>query len=147
MRRPATPRKRRGGVYIASTLFRHLGIEKEMKSKARQIPAEPVGLVVARGEAEIGFQQMSELLPIRGIVVVGPIPDAVQKITIFSAGIVATSKANQGARALIRFLASPESCATIRRTGLEPVGCAQNSREQAHIPSRTCCIIRDKCLK
>jgi molybdate transport system substrate-binding protein len=62
------------GVYIASTLFKRLGIEEEMTPKSRQIPAEPVGLVVARGEAEIGFQQMSELLPIPGITIVGPLP-------------------------------------------------------------------------
>ena len=76
------------GTYIASTLFKRMGIASEMASKSRQIPAEPVGLLVARGEAEIGFQQMSELLPISGIIVVGPIPDELQQITIFSAGIV-----------------------------------------------------------
>lgn len=122
------------GVYIASTLFKSLGIEKEMAIKARQIPAEPVGLVVARGEAEIGFQQMSELLPISGITVVGPIPDEVQSITVFSAGIVATSKAHEAGRALIRYLASPASCATIKQTGLDPVACAPDSLAQMHIP-------------
>jgi molybdate transport system substrate-binding protein len=114
------------GVYIASTLFKRLGIEKEMAIKARQIPAEPVGLVVARGEAEVGFQQMSELLPVSGITVVGPIPDEVQKITVFSAGIVASGKAHEAGRALIRHLASPASCATIKQTGLDPVACAPN---------------------
>jgi|GEM_PF-110427 len=122
------------GVYIASTLFKSLGIEKEMAIKARQIPAEPVGLVVARGEAEIGFQQMSELLPISGIAVVGPIPDEVQKITVFSAGIVATSKAHEAGRALVRYLASPASCTTIKKSGLDPVACAPDSLAQMHIP-------------
>jgi len=56
------------------------------------IPAEPVGLVVARGEVEIGFQQISELKPIAGIQLLGPLPDEVQKITLFSAGIVVGSK-------------------------------------------------------
>jgi molybdate transport system substrate-binding protein len=111
------------GVYIASELFKRLGIQSEMAAKSRQIPAEPVGLVVARGEAEIGFQQMSELLPISGITIVGPIPDEVQKITVFSAGIVAKSQAQDSGRALIRYLASPAACATIKQTALDPVAC------------------------
>ncbi|MGH9496886.1 MAG: substrate-binding domain-containing protein, partial [Candidatus Sulfotelmatobacter sp.] len=122
------------GVYVASTLFKRLGIEKEMAGKSRQIPAEPVGLVVARGEAEIGFQQMSELLPISGITIVGPIPDAVQQITVFSAGIVASDKAHETARSLIRYLASPASCAAIKQTLLDPVVCAPDPLKQMHIP-------------
>ncbi len=120
------------GVYVASTLFKRLGIEKEMAAKARQIPAEPVGLVVARGDAEIGFQQMSELLPIPGITIVGPIPDDVQEITLFSAGIVASSKAHETASALIHYLASQASCATIKQTALDPVACASDPLAQMH---------------
>ena len=120
------------GVYVASTLFKRLGIEKEMAAKARQIPAEPVGLVVARGEAEIGFQQMSELLPIPGITIVGPIPDEVQGITLFSAGIVASSTAHETGSALIRYLASRASCATIKQTALDPVTCASDPLAQMH---------------
>jgi molybdate transport system substrate-binding protein len=112
------------GVYIADELFRRLGIKKEMLGKSRQIPAEPVGQGVARGEAEIGFQQMSELLPIAGITVVGPIPNELQQITVFSAGIVARSDAKEAGRALIRYLASPEACDVIEKTALEPVACA-----------------------
>lgn len=122
------------GVYISTTLFKRLGIEQAMAIKARQIPAEPVGLVVARGEAEIGFQQMSELLPISGITVVGPIPDEVQEITVFSAGIVASGKAHEAGRALIRYLASPASCVAIKQTGLDPVACAPDPLAQMHMP-------------
>jgi molybdate transport system substrate-binding protein len=122
------------GVYIASELFKRLGIEKEMAIKSRQIPAEPVGLVVARGEAEIGFQQMSELVPISGITVVGPIPDELQKITVFSAGIVASSKAQNAARALMRYLASPAACPTIRQTALEPMACNSGSQDRDSDP-------------
>jgi molybdate transport system substrate-binding protein len=111
------------GVYVSTTLFKRLGIEKEMAAKSRQIPAEPVGMVVARGEAEIGFQQMSELLPVPGIKIVGPIPDQVQEVTVFSAGIVASSKSREAGRALIRYLASPDSCPAISQTALEPVAC------------------------
>ena len=116
------------GIYIASKLFKRMGIATEMASKSRQVPAEPVGLVVARGEAEIGFQQMSELLPISGIIVVGPIPDELQEITVFSAGILAKSGAQEAGHALIRYLASPAVCATIEQTALEPVACLPNRK-------------------
>jgi molybdate transport system substrate-binding protein len=116
------------GVYIAGELFKRLGIEKEMASKSRQVPAEPVGQVVARGEAEMGFQQMSELLPVAGITVVGPIPDELQKVTVFSAGIVAKSGAKEAGRAMIRYLASPEACEVIEKSALEPVACARGAK-------------------
>jgi molybdate transport system substrate-binding protein len=122
------------GVYIASTLFKRLGIEKEMAAKSHQIPAEPVGQVVARGEAEIGFQQMSELLPISGIAIVGPIPEELQEITVFSAGIVTSSKAQEAARNLIRYLASPDRCPAIKQTALDPVACGSDPLAQMHNP-------------
>jgi molybdate transport system substrate-binding protein len=111
------------GVYIATELYKRLGLEKELSAKSRQIPAEPIGLVVARGEVEIGFQQISELQPISGITIVGPIPDELQKVTIFAAGVVATSKQQDAARALIRFLAATAACPEITKSALEPVAC------------------------
>ena len=72
-------------------MFRRMGIVDQMVGKARMIPAEPVGAVVARGEAELGFQQISELKPISGIDLVGPLPPEVQQTTVFSAGMLATS--------------------------------------------------------
>jgi molybdate transport system substrate-binding protein len=120
------------GVYIASELFKRLDIDKEMAAKTRQIPAEPVGFVVARGEAEVGFQQMSELLPIPGITIVGPIPDEVQKITVFSAGIVAKSKHQDAGRSLIRYLSSADVCATIKQTALDPAACHSGSTLPGH---------------
>ena len=68
-----------------------------------------------------GFQQVSELLPIEGITYVGAIPEAVQLPTIFSAGIAANARQPEAARALIRFLASPEAAPVLARTGLEPM--------------------------
>ena len=109
------------GVYIANEMFKKMGIEAEMAGKARMIPAEPVGAVVARGEAEVGFQQISELKPIKGIELVGPIPSEVQKFTIFSAGVVTASKDPEDAKGLIRFLASPEAAPAIEESGLEPM--------------------------
>jgi len=87
--------------------------DKELASKNRQIPAEPVGLKVARGEAEIGFQQMSELQSISGITIVGPIPNELQKITTFAAGVVTSRENPDAALSLIHFLASTAACPAI----------------------------------
>lgn len=109
------------GVYVETQLFKRLGIEDQMKGKARMIPAEPVAAVVARGEAELGFQQISELLPVAGVEVVGPIPEAVQKITIFAAGLSSNAASAKAGEALIAFLGSPEAAPVIRKTGLDPI--------------------------
>jgi len=109
------------GVYIRDVLFKRLGIADQVAGKARMIPAEPVGEVVARGEAEIGFQQISELKPIPGIELVGPLPPEAQKYTIFSAGIVTGSKEPEAARALVKFLASPAAAPAIKESGMEPM--------------------------
>lgn len=109
------------GVYIETEMFQRLGIHDQVMPKARRIYSERVGTVVARGDAEIGFQQVSELLPIEGITYVGTIPEAVQRPTIFSAGIAANARQPEAARALIRFLASPEAAPVLERTGLEPI--------------------------
>ena len=90
--------------------------------KSRRILSERVGTVIARGDAEVGFQQVSELLPIQGIDYIGTIPEAVQQPTIFCAGIAANAREPEAARALIRFLASPEAAPVLTRTGLEPLG-------------------------
>jgi molybdenum ABC transporter molybdate-binding protein len=109
------------GLYLSTELFQRLGIASQIEPKCRRIERERVGAVVARGEAEIGFQQISELLPIQGIQYVGPLPAAVQRLTVFSAGVAANSKDSDGARALIRFLASPDAAAEIAKSGLEPL--------------------------
>ncbi len=109
------------GVYISTEMFDKLGIAAEMKDKARKIPATPVAEIVARGEAELGFQQISELKPVHGIDIVGPLPDALQKVTVFSAGIATVSKEPEAGKALIKFLASPAARETIVNSGLEPI--------------------------
>ena len=109
------------GVYIQNEMFAKMGIVADMKGKARMIPAEPVGGVVARGDAEIGFQQISELRPIKGIDLLGPLPSTLQQYTVFSAGVVAGSDHAADAAALIRFLASPEARAAVTESGLEPM--------------------------
>jgi len=108
------------GVYLSTELFPKLGIADQIRGKSRKIEADPVGEAVARGEIEIGFQQISELLPVKGIDIVGPLPPGAQKVTIFAAGIPATSKHPAEAKALIQWLASPAAYATIRKSGLDP---------------------------
>ncbi len=109
------------GVYLQNVLFPKLGIADQLKGRARMIPAEPVGRVVARGDAEIGFQQLSELKPVPGIDIVGLIPDGAQKVTTFSAGIATGTKNYEGAYALVKFLSLDFVREPIERTGLEPV--------------------------
>jgi molybdate transport system substrate-binding protein len=109
------------GVYVSTEMFRKLGIIEEMKDKARKIPATPVGEIVARGDAEIGFQQISELKPVQGIDIVGPLPADLQQVTIFSAGIATVSKEPDAGKALIAFLASPAARDVIVKSGLEPI--------------------------
>ena len=92
-----------------------------MKGKARQIPATPVGEIVAHGDAEIGFQQISELIPVEGIDIVGPLPAEVQKITVFSAAVSTTAQETEGAKSLINFLASPQAAPVLVKSGLEPI--------------------------
>ncbi len=109
------------GVYVSTEMFGKLGIADAMKDKARKIPATPVGEIVARGEAELGFQQISEMLPVPGIDIVGQLPPELQKITVFSAGIATGSKEPEAGKALIKFLASPAAGAVIVKSGLEPI--------------------------
>jgi molybdate transport system substrate-binding protein len=109
------------GVYIETELLPRLGIAEQMKGRARMVPAEPVGGVVARGDAELGFQQLSELKPIPGIEIVGLLPEGAQKVTVFSAGISADSKEPAAAKALLDYLTTPKGKAVITRTGLEPL--------------------------
>jgi molybdate transport system substrate-binding protein len=109
------------GVYIEREMYAKLGLQKELSPKSRMIVSERVGNVVARGEAEIGFQQVAELLPVKGIEYVGPIPDAVQKVTVFSAGIPVGAKHHDAAKALIDYLHSAEARPILEKTGLEPI--------------------------
>ena len=109
------------GVYVSTELFQRLGIASQMAAKSRKIESEPVGVAVARGDAELGFQQISELRPVPGVEVVGPLPPAVQRVTIFSVAAAAGATNPAGGRALIRFLASPAASAAIARSGMEPV--------------------------
>jgi molybdate transport system substrate-binding protein len=82
----------------------------------------PVGEVVAKGDAEIGVQQISELLPVPGIEIVGPLPAELQKVTVFSAGLFTGASEAQVAKALVALLTSATARPVYQRKGMEPVG-------------------------
>jgi molybdate transport system substrate-binding protein len=108
------------GAYLVS-MFRRMGIADELKPKSRQTPpGVAVGDLIARGEVEIGFQQLSELLPVAGIDVLGPLPPEVQEITVFSGGIHVSAKEPGAAKSLVQFLIAPASVPVIKKKGMEP---------------------------
>jgi len=110
------------GTYLTTELIQRLGIADQVLGKCRLVGGgERVGAVVARGELEIGFQQLSELLPVQGIAHITPLPPEVQKVSSFAAGVAASSPDQALARAAIEFLASPEAARAITNSGLEPL--------------------------
>ena len=103
------------------TLFQRMGIAEQVKPKIIQIgPGLPVGEAVARGEGELGFTQMSELMSVKGVDYLGPLPADIQMITVFAAAIHSAAAAPDAARALLRFLTSPASAPVLRAHGIEP---------------------------
>jgi molybdate transport system substrate-binding protein len=108
------------GIYLVG-MFQKMGIAEEVKSKTATVkPGEPVGDVVARGDAEIGFQQVSELIPVKGIQYLGPLPAEIQNITVFAGGVHTGAKEADAAAALVKFLTAPDARATLEKHGLEP---------------------------
>jgi molybdate transport system substrate-binding protein len=102
-------------------MFQKLGIYDQVKSKASIAKAnEPVGEKVAQGEAEIGFHQLSELKPVKGIDIIGPLPAELQFITVFSGALHQDAKEPTATEALIKFLTAPAAGEGIKRFGLEP---------------------------
>jgi molybdate transport system substrate-binding protein len=108
------------GIYVAG-LLEKMGIAKEVNAKAKLIHGGAVATHIANGVAELGVHQISEILPVKGIVLVGPLPAEIQNYTTYAAGIGAGAKHPQEARALIEAFASPGNAALIRSKGLEPV--------------------------
>lgn len=110
------------GKYFTGELVQRLGIADQVLPKSRLIGGgERVGAVIARGELDFGFQQISELLPVQGIAHITPLPPELQKVSQFTAGIAKTSSDPALAAKVIAFLASPANAETLRSTGLEPV--------------------------
>jgi molybdate transport system substrate-binding protein len=113
------------GTYLSTVLFPKLGIAGQIMGKARKVrgppSGEPVAAVVARGEAEIGFQQVAELIHVPGVAFVSTIPAEVQPVTFFAGALTKAVREPGAASALLRFLASPEAASTISKAGLTPL--------------------------
>ncbi len=108
------------GVQLAR-LFERWGIADQIASRIVQAPpGVPVGSLVARGEVDLGFQQLSELLPLPGIEIIGPLPPAIQITTTFTAAVCTAAAQPDAARALLAFLQSPEAAEAKRRHGMDP---------------------------
>lgn len=108
------------GVYLLG-LFERMGVADEVKAKAKVAPpGVAVGDLVARGEADLGLHQISELLPVAGIDYIGPLPAAIQGTTIFTGGIHTRASQREAAGTLIKFITSPEALPVIRKKGMEP---------------------------
>ena len=113
------------GTYLSTTLFARLGVADQVAAKSRKVrgppSGEPVAAVVARGEAEIGFQQVSELIHVPGVTFVGSIPAELQPGFSFAGALTSAARQPEAAAALLRFLGSPEAAPEIAKAGLTPV--------------------------
>ena len=113
------------GTYLSTVLFAKLGVKDQVAGKSRKVrgppSGEPVAAVVARGEVEIGFQQVSELIHVPGVTFVGALPAELQPGFSFAGAITSAARQPDAALALLRFLASPEAAGTITKAGLTPI--------------------------
>ncbi|MCO8164258.1 substrate-binding domain-containing protein [Pseudomonas sp. 21LCFQ010] len=109
------------GLYVSRVLFNQLHLTERLQDKSRMVSDEPVGAVLARGEAQVGFQQLSELKQADGIQIVGLIPDQVQQMTLYCGAVASRSAHPIDAKALLDYLASSEAAAALRNSGLEPM--------------------------
>jgi len=108
------------GVYM-SALFEKMGIADQVKPKLKVPPSgAQIGELVAKGEVELGFQQVSEIVHVKGAQFVGPLPPEIQRVTVFAGAVHAASAEPDAARELLEFLASPEHAPLLQKHGLEP---------------------------
>jgi len=109
------------GIYVAGLLDK-LGVAADVKPKAKLIPGGAVAEHIARGEAEIGIHQISEILPVKGITLVGPLPADIQNYTVYAAGLGANGKESEAAKALLKTLSGPAAADVLKSKGMEPAG-------------------------
>jgi molybdate transport system substrate-binding protein len=100
-------------------MLEKLGIADEMKSKSRLIPGGAVAEHIAKGEAELGIHQISEILPVKGVTLVGPLPADLQNYTVYAAAVSATAKEPAGAKALVEMLSGPAAAGVLKAKGME----------------------------
>lgn len=115
------------GRYVSQALFKKLGIEKDVAGKATMVERIPVASEVAKGKYAVGFQQVSELLPVQGVTFIGKIPDNLQYITRFAGAVTAHADHPSEAKALLDYLASDSARETITATGMIPVATPHDS--------------------
>jgi molybdate transport system substrate-binding protein len=108
------------GVHLSTRVFPQLGIADEIKPRIRIAKGVPVGVLVAKGEAEIGIHQIAELLPVPGIDIVGELPAEIQTTLVYATGIHANAKQPEAARALANLLLLEMSVPAIKKNGMEP---------------------------
>lgn len=109
------------GIYVAGLLDK-LGIAAEVKPKAKLIHGGAVAEHIAKDEAELGIHQISEILPVKGITLVGPLPAEIQNYTVYAAGLGANAKESEAAKALIKALSGPAATDVLKSKGMEPAG-------------------------
>ncbi|WP_217478893.1 substrate-binding domain-containing protein [Enterobacter chuandaensis] len=115
------------GRYVQTQLFKKLGIEEQIAGKTHKVERIPVASEVAKGKYDIGFQQVSELLPVPGVTFVGKLPDNLQYITRFAGAVTAHAEHPSEAKALLDYLASASAQQTITATGMIPVATPRDS--------------------
>ena len=111
---------RGGSGLISAQVMEKLGIADQLKAKTKFIDGIPVAEVVAKGEVELGLQQINVILPVKGADYIGPLPKELQETVKFSAGVLTTSKQPEVAKAFLRFIASAEAAPLLRKSGMEP---------------------------
>jgi molybdate transport system substrate-binding protein len=109
------------GIYVSGLLDK-LGVAAEVKPKAKLIPGGAVAEHIARGEAELGIHQISEILPVKGITLVGPLPAEIQNYTVYAAGIGANAKEPEAAKALIGALSGAAAADVLKSKGMQAAG-------------------------
>jgi molybdate transport system substrate-binding protein len=111
---------RGGSGLISANVMEKLGIAEQLKARTKFIDGIPVAEIVAKGEVEIGLQQINVILPVKGADYIGPLPKELQETVKFAAAALPQSKQPEVAKAFLKFIASPEAAGLLRKSGMEP---------------------------
>ena len=111
---------RGGSGIISANVMEKLGIADQLKARTKFIEGAPVAEAVAKGEVEIGLQQINVIIPVKGADYIGPLPKGLQETVKFSAAVLTASKQPEVAKAFLKFIASPEAAPLLRKSAMEP---------------------------